>query len=41
LGEIEAALCKHPDVSGSVVLVSSLPNGEPFLSAYVERHSQS
>jgi amino acid adenylation domain-containing protein len=41
LGEIEAALCKHPKVSGSVVLVSSLPNGEPFLSAYVERRSQS
>lgn len=40
LGEIEAALCKHPDVSGSVVLICALASGEPFLSAYVERRSR-
>ncbi|HEX9426786.1 MAG TPA: amino acid adenylation domain-containing protein, partial [Candidatus Polarisedimenticolia bacterium] len=34
LGEIEAALCRHPAVGGSAVAVRAAPSGEKRLAAY-------
>ncbi|WET76910.1 amino acid adenylation domain-containing protein [Amycolatopsis sp. QT-25] len=35
LGEVEAALLRHPDVDAAVVVTTADPAGEPLLAAYV------
>lgn len=40
LGEIETALCQHPDIQQAIVLLRSDVAGNPRLIAYVISHSQ-